>query len=258
MNNQSSRLRRAKKADQSRTGRTLIIVGIVLLALIAGVFWYVNNSQRLSVVETRLKVESQKLEMKNDMEVLEEQEQNSQEAVKKDVMNDQNVDCSKKQFQRFTEKEMTQLKREEGLVWYEVPEMNIKFLVTQEVKDDLRYKVVEDSGQDRYQEVAHFYSLNFAKFKKNDIHPESYTQWALVRVGVRNMASKDKCYNYNRDRELLVYKNKKYGICYAPQVQASNFSSKEEMERYNLESSKEGKISERRCGMYLGALKLIK
>ena len=120
--------------------------------LVAGVFWYVNNSQRLSVVETRLKVESQKLEMKNDMEVLEEQEQNSQETVKKDVMNDQNVDCSKKQFQKFTEKEMTQLKREEGLVWYEVPEMNIKFLVTQEVKDDLRYKVVEDSGQDRYQE----------------------------------------------------------------------------------------------------------
>ena len=63
--------------------RSLIIVGVVLLAIISGLFWY-NKSQNLSDGEAESKVQSPKLEMRNDVEVINEQAQGIMENNKDD------------------------------------------------------------------------------------------------------------------------------------------------------------------------------
>ena len=40
---------------------------------------------------------------------------------------------------RLSPKEIEKLKKEKDLVWYEIPELGIKFLVTKDTKEDLRY-----------------------------------------------------------------------------------------------------------------------
>jgi len=57
------------KADQSKTGKTLIIAGIVLLALVAGGFWYISNESRKSTGQI-LNNNGQELARKNNEELI--------------------------------------------------------------------------------------------------------------------------------------------------------------------------------------------
>jgi hypothetical protein len=71
--------------------KSLIIIGIILLAVIAGVFWYINSRQES-------KVKSQKLEMKNDVEMVECKEQYINKEQKEDnqeVVENKNNENSK-------------------------------------------------------------------------------------------------------------------------------------------------------------------
>jgi hypothetical protein len=67
---------------------------------------------------------------------------------------------------RLTEREIAHIKNSNDFVWYEVPELKIKFKVTPDTKDDLKY--ITETGEDRdtKEEVytVYFYSQSVVNF----------------------------------------------------------------------------------------------
>ena len=113
--------------------KNLIIGIIVLIILIIGVvLWNQKNSKQDTKQEVKQQVVKQTQEQKTTKE---------QSVVQKDGNNQNQANG------HLSPEEIEKLKKEKDLVWYEIPELNIKFLVTKDTKDDLGYiyKKVNDS-----------------------------------------------------------------------------------------------------------------
>ena len=101
-----------------------ITIGIILgLAVVAGGFWYVQRY------------------IQDDSQEVANSEQEKVEISENE--NNQENQISTKQL---TKEETEKLKKEKDLVWYEIPELGIKFLVTEDTKNDLRYSYKEFRG----------------------------------------------------------------------------------------------------------------
>ena len=147
-------------------------IGVLLISLaVAG------QSQK-TAEKTQDNMENQKAEMKSDVEVVkgEEQEQvrkndveenkgEMEELQVEDFQNTKNL-----MFKKFTSEESEKLKKEKDLVWYEIPEVGIKFLVTKNQKIDLKYNTTKDKdsfGKDKI--YISFYSKSEVNYKTDKL-----------------------------------------------------------------------------------------
>ena len=106
--------------------KILIIIGITVLVIIAGSFWYAQNNENNKRDNQEI-VDNEQVEVVGDIE--------KQEQVK----NNQEQETENIETEQLSSEEIEKLKQDENLVWYEIPELGIKFLVTKDTKEDLRY-----------------------------------------------------------------------------------------------------------------------
>jgi len=80
----------------------------------------------------------------------------SQKTADKTQNNNMESQDTKQSVKSEEQKRVEKLKKEKDLVWYEIPEMNIKFLVTKDTKEDLRYRHKEYKG---YREESSYLNI---------------------------------------------------------------------------------------------------
>ena len=122
----------------------ITILTILGLAVVAGGFYLwsqkkaelmQNNAERQIVKQNKQEVEREKNGKNGKNDGKNENNQN-QENINTNI----EIESIKKTPQ-LSPKEIEKLKKEKDLVWYEIPEMGIKFLVTKDAKEDLRYEI---------------------------------------------------------------------------------------------------------------------
>ena len=114
--------------------RNLIIGIIVLMALVGGVvLWSQKSNQQDTKQQTKKEVDKQV------------QEQSTQEQNQKQEVNKEQKENQEQVINHLSPKEIEKLKKEKDLVWYEIPELGIKFLVTKDTKEDLDYFIKKSS-----------------------------------------------------------------------------------------------------------------
>ncbi len=128
--------------------KTLIIIitiTILGLAIIAGGFylWSQKKADLKHVnVEKRI-IENDKQEQKGDggnrKNGIVEKEDEGKKEGNGNQENEKQVEIDYNPHTQLTKQEIEKLKKEKDLVWYEIPELGIKFLVTKDAKEDLRY-----------------------------------------------------------------------------------------------------------------------
>ncbi|MCK9378563.1 MAG: hypothetical protein M0P97_00250 [Candidatus Moranbacteria bacterium] len=113
------------------------ILAIIILAVISGFLVWKNN-QRETTVDKRESLDS--IENKSDL-------------IK--IQNDTKFGT------RLTEEEIASIKNNNFFIWYEIPELGIKFKVTPDSKEDLKYIVNKHDKQGIY-----LYSKSIVEFLK--------------------------------------------------------------------------------------------
>ena len=200
--------------------KLLITIGIILgLAVVAGGFWYIqryvqDDSQEVANSE------------QENIEVVENEDQNNKQE-------NQSNNPSKNQIstKQLTKEETEKLKQEKDLVWYEIPELGIKFLVTRDSKDDLRYIMDEN--------VAHLYRHSVVSFLQHNskikkLFDNNYSGFAVVRIDqdiYRKYQKNDPKHPYPCRTSEAIFVINKYVYC-SEHSQAAVFDSKQQQEDY--------------------------
>ena len=98
--------------------KLLITIGIILgLAIVVGGFWYVQRY-----------VQDDSQEVANS------------EQKKVEISGNENNQKNQISTKQLTKEEIEKLKKEKDLVWYEIPELGIKFLVEKEIANKIGYR----------------------------------------------------------------------------------------------------------------------
>ena len=119
--------------------QNLIIGIVVLIALVGGVvLWNQKNNQQDTKQQTKKEVaeQTQKQEIAK--------EKNNQGQNQKQEVNKKQEENQEQGTKHLSPEEIEKFKKEKDLVWYEIPELGIKFKVAPEIKDDLIYKKIND------------------------------------------------------------------------------------------------------------------
>ena len=120
------------------------------------------------------------------------------------------------------------------LVWYEVPELGIRFKVTPDTKNDLKYFIKED---EKFESIsAYFYSQSTKDFiEENSKIAEitiSYSDFALLRISEeKNKKFKEENGRLACLQENIITQMGEQVYC-KDSSQSSIFSSKEQYEQY--------------------------
>lgn len=190
----------------------IITISAILVSIITGVSFYffqkrkeIQNSMRQS------KVTENNRGVENDVE----------EEAKEDLNNNKETEGSKEEIEK--------LKNDNSLVWYEVPELGIKFKVTPYTKEDLKYFKENES--------VYFYKqslIDFIKFYRHidNVDSSYYSIFAVNRKFYKTKNSEHFC-------DKIFSLNKEEFICYSL-PQAAIFNSEKENNEY-LESIKSKK-----------------
>ena len=211
---------------------TIVIILILALALVAGGFWCWQNNKKAEVNQQAKQAENQ------------EQQDN---AIK--IRDDTRFGA------RLSEKEIKAIKNNNSLVWYEIPELGIKFKVTLDTKDDLRYITETEKNKETEENeiTVFFYNQSTVNFLGNSCLlnnqvKKTCTEGALSRYSVKL----NELYKGRSDTESMLRACRGSGIianinediiCFAgPQ---SSVLSKEQQDEY-LETVKDKKF-----GIYL-------
>ena len=187
----------------------ITIIAITILAITAGGFWYANNSKKPQTNEEKITVNSDKKQ---------NQQQEEEKIAKEDV--DSNSDKNnKKNIKQLTPQEIEKLKKEKDLVWYEIPELNIKFLVTKDIANVLRYRdfYVQDSkvdGKELYIKDLHAREDNKIPLAFADLIVDRTVK--DVDTGEYHFLSKY-CLG-NKNIKILVTKKGSYRVCYLREI----------------------------------------
>ncbi|MCD6149695.1 hypothetical protein J7J13_02825 [bacterium] len=210
---------------------TIVIISILALALVVGEGWYAR---------------SQKAEANQQVGQVKNQEQQDN-AIK--IQDDTRFGT------RLSEKEIKAIKNNNSLVWYEIPELGIKFKTTLDTKDDLRYITETEKNKETEENeiTVFFYNQSTVNFLGNSCLlnnqvKKTCTEGALSRYSVKL----NELYKERSDTESMLRACRGSGIianinediiCFTgPQ---SSVLSKEQQDEY-LETVKDKKF-----GIYL-------
>jgi len=276
--------------------KTITILTIILaIVAIAGGFWYASNQNNV-ILNPAHRLGRSFQNLNNDTQESQKPEnQNNVIPEKSGIQNEQNSETISQNnqdntgenlmFKKFTPEEAEKLKKEKDLVWYEVPELGVEFLVTKNEKKDLKYKV--NKGKDSFnkdQIYIFFYSqqeidyknnkLNYHCFEGND--SSCYNDIFLSKISIDynnsmiDSVTKDSPFvcKINRDdwrdsSNVQLLKEKEYYICGGVEHQAFNWSSVEEYEEFlkyiEATSSDESNTTKvQTTSIYFGSIRKIK
>ena len=198
--------------------KILITILIILgLTVISGGFWYAQKH----IQDKNQEVVNNEQEMKNN----DEQEKteivktkNNQEKKDQEGKNKTEIENIKTSPQLSPE-EIEKLKKEKDLVWYEIPELNIKFLVEKDIADVLRYRdfYIQDNkadGKELY--IKDLYVQNNVK------NPVVFADLIIDRA-VKD--TKTGAYHFlseyclgNKNIKILTTKKNSYRVCYLRKI----------------------------------------
>lgn len=223
--------------------KNLKVLGIVVLVAVLGVGgWFLVAKQS----QNKTNLTQKGVEVKN------ENQQQEKQVVKDDDQKENDVIKGIKtgenpMFKKFTLAEAEKLKKEKNLVWYEIPELRIKFLVRKDKLKDLEYTIEGVFNMDNHA-TAYFSSASIVDFFKQKNINGNFTQWGLLKTGKNELNNLD-------DFSRLIYHNEEYNIYYIPQRQAPIFSGDAEIREYEEYLVKKG-LQSNENAIYLGTTRL--
>lgn len=206
----------------------IIILSILILAVLAGGFWFVKNNREVKIVQQ--KSQDDNIRIKDNT----------------------------KFGTRLTEEEIEIVKNNDYFVWYEIPELGIRFKVTPDTKEDMGYNIryvteIDNNGKNL---TAYLYSKSVTIFLGSDycFHNNKFqtrcSDGAIDKVSVKqnNKTGKDHIWACREDRILI---NTNDGvICFTGSQSPVLFGSQYE------EYSKI--IKDKNFGIYLNTTEQIK
>ena len=256
----------------------ITILTILGLAVVVGGFylWLQKKADLMHVnVEKRI-IENDKQEQKGDggnrKNGIVEKEDEGKKEGNGNQENEKQVEIDYNPHTQLTKQEIEKLKKEKDLVWYEIPELEIKFLVTKDAKEDLGYVVRKNKDQFKKDNtIVLFYNLSEINFKKNRYNQDvcfnkknelechnwisftkisfKYNEYLKKKFGADSgwVCHKD---TNNGEKELLQINND-YIICYDFNPQAFNWTDTTEYNEY-LKT-----IKDKHLKIYLNTIQLI-
>ena len=115
----------------------ITILTILGLAIIVGVF-YLWSQKKTDLMQNNIEKEI----VKQNKQEMEKEENGKNVGDNENNQNQENINNLEAQsIPQLSPEEIEKLKKEKDLVWYEIPELEIKFLVTKDTKEDLGYKI---------------------------------------------------------------------------------------------------------------------
>ena len=103
----------------------------------------------LTVVVTGWFLVSQNSKNKQSKQSEKQNSEISKEMVSQNKQGEQEVRMERETVQtkpQLSKEEIEKSKKEKDLVWYEIPELGVKFLVTRNMKKNLVYKMINNKG----------------------------------------------------------------------------------------------------------------
>ena len=211
-----------------------IIISIIILLLLAGVavFWVAQREEQ-----------SQQDQVQQDKQVEEQQM----------VAKEENV------FSQEELEKIEKLKNDNSLVWYEIPEMGIRFRVTPDTKEDLEYEIQNYKNvQNESVVTAILYSFDQVGNSYDEKCRLSEEGWGCTRLllsipssgfisNYKNKHNREWCIGYKKDegpRGIFIPNTE---VCYWTISEELDIADVEYEELFNTSSSKRGNI----FGIYL-------
>ncbi len=189
--------------------QNLIIGIIILIALVGGVvLWNQKNNQENTKQQTKKEVVKQTQEQKT------AKEQNNQDQNQKQEMNKGQEESQEQNIKHLSPEEIEKLKKEKDLVWYEIPELGIKFLVTRDIAKIIGYRdfyVMDTKGpgkelfikrNDVNDKIAFAKIIEYLNYSKNN-----NLKWMINCVG-------NTCCPVDKNIGKLLLKTKSKIVCY--------------------------------------------
>ena len=190
--------------------RNLIIGIIVLIVLVGGVvLWSQKNNQQ------KIKQQTKKEVAKQDQEQKIAKEQNSQDQNQKQEVNKEQEENQEQDIKHLSPEEIEKLKKEKDLVWYEIPELGIKFLVTKDTKRDLKYHFTVNEKYKSSSSVVLYSNggINYGKYEDGCIlHEGGWTCGRILLTSATKEYAKQYKKRYNRDFCTNNNDNKPEGV----------------------------------------------
>ncbi|GEM_PF-6339163 len=178
--------------------KNLIIGIVVLIALVGGVvLWNQKSNQRNIKQQAKKEVVEQTQEQNQKQEASKEQKENQKQVIK-----------------HLSPEEIEKLKKEKDLVWYEIPELGIKFLVTRDIAKIIGYRdfyVMDTKGpgkelfikrNDVNDKIAFAKIIEYLNYSKN-----KNLKWMINCVG-------STCCPVDQNIGKLLLKTKSKIVCY--------------------------------------------
>ncbi len=215
--------------------KIIITISIILgLTVIVGGFWFVQRF---------VQDDNQQI-WNNEQEKVEVVENGNDEDQKQET---ENIKTSP----QLSPEEIEKLKKEKDLVWYEIPELGIKFLVTKDTKSDLRYTV--KSRTDQFGEDSKFvilYNQSEVNFKKKNYNANCFNESGdavcnnamyLSKISLKyNKYLEDKfgadsdwfCNRDGKGKQKLLSLDNNYIVCSHFNPQSFNWENEIEYNKY--------------------------
>ncbi len=183
--------------------RNLIIGIVVLIVLVGGVvLWNKKNSQENTKQQINKEIAKQIQEQKTTEKQETTKEQNSQNQNQKQEVSKGQNENQEQDIKHLSPEEIEKLKKEKDLVWYEIPELNIKFLVTKDTGEDLGY-YFRTNEKYKGSSSAVLYSksgINYGKYEDECIlHEGGWTCGRILLTSATKKYAKQYKEIYNRD-----------------------------------------------------------
>lgn len=150
---------------------SIILISVLALVILAGGFWYikkhkVNTSKKYDVISYR-----------NNESLTDDKEKNKNLNFEYPLTDEEFDIVSKKQEEILKKLEEEKNKiAESDLVWYEIPELEVKFKVTKDEKDNLKYFInAKEEGLNEEIVSATLYEQSVVDFigKENCLNKDS-------------------------------------------------------------------------------------
>ena len=198
----------------------ITILTILGLTVIVGSFWYFPKLQKTN---TNLTQNNTAKNISNNQNQKQEQSQEQKNDSQNQVNNknsQEKQDNQNKQIntKQLSPEEIEKLKKEKDLVWYEIPELNIKFLVKKEIANKIGYRdfYVESfkvNGKKLY--IVDYYKKHYYDTGGN---LDSFAELLAYKLDDSGRYLKNGPHNTTKWQEIcpnnILFKNKQEIICY--------------------------------------------
>ncbi len=220
--------------------------------------WNQKNSQQDTRLQTKKEVDKQV------------QEQSTQEQNQKQEVNKEQKENQEQVINHLSPKEIEKLKKEKDLVWYEIPELGIKFLVTKDTKNDLKYSYKEFRGyrhNNNYLKVKSVMLYSSSETDKNlsNCTFSEDTGWSCGWIDI-SLVQKKELYDFFKHNKKLknswcdnfrgsFYVNEYIGCVNLSREEVKYYLDNEEYKNFfHIPSGKSNKV----FGIYLNTIQSIK